>query len=85
MRIRYMALLSLASVLLVAWLAVVLTARRRGIRDKCPSCTSNRIRPSWPKLMEKALPRFVCPYRCEACQKRFFALRRAWPVGVRVT
>jgi len=71
------ALLSLAATALAVWIAVVLVARRRGVPVKCPRCLSQRLRPSWPRLVDKTFPRFVRAYRCESCKRRFFAARFA--------
>jgi hypothetical protein len=73
-----MVLLAVAVIALTVWCGATLLALRRGKPSKCPRCTSDRIRPSWPQAVEKALPRVVCPYRCEACANRFFARRTAW-------
>ena len=78
MRIRYVLLLAMAVPTIAVWSFVLLTAHLRGIPSSCPSCFSHRVRPSWPQLVERFLPRFVCPYRCEACKRRFFARRGAW-------
>jgi hypothetical protein len=81
MRIRYVALLVLLGCLAALgamFIAVLLTARRRGNPSQCPRCDARRIRPSWPLAIEKVFPRFVCPYRCESCKKRFFASRAPW-------
>jgi hypothetical protein len=78
MRIRYMLLLGLASVALILWLGVFLAALQRGWHvTKCPTCLSDRIRPSWPRMRDKLLrPSLIKPYRCEACRRRFYALKR---------
>jgi hypothetical protein len=74
MRIRYMLLLGIASVALVLWLSVFIAALLRGPRmSRCPNCRSDRIRPSWPRMRDKLLRASrIKPYRCEACQKRFY-------------
>jgi hypothetical protein len=71
------ALLSLAAAALAVWIGVVLIARRRGVPAKCPRCLSRRFRPSWPRPLDKALPKFVRAHRCESCKRRFFAARPA--------
>ena len=79
---RRLILLAVAAVIVVplavAWLNVLLSAIRRGVPTTCPDCRSGRIRPSWPGLIEKTFPRFVHVYRCESCQKRFYARRAPW-------
>jgi hypothetical protein len=62
---------------LLAWLFVFLTAWSRGSRvSACPVCHSNRVRPSWPKSFDKLLQyTAVKPFRCEACLKRFYAMK----------
>src|SRR5207245_3995258 len=76
MRIRYLVLLSVASIALIAWLYVFVVAFVRGRRiSECPRCRSDRVRPAWPRLVDKLLRfSFVTPYRCEACRRRFFDL-----------
>jgi len=62
--------------------AIVVVARGWNI-SKCPSCQSNRIRSSCPTSVDKLLYRTnVMPYRCEACQKRFYAIKRKRVVPV---
>ena len=81
MRIRYMILagmLAVTAIAFIAWLISVCLAIRRGQPSTCPRCDSHRIRPSWPTLLDRVLPPFVCAYRCEFCQKRYFALRASW-------
>ena len=77
MRIRYLILLSVASIALIAWLYVFVVAFVRGRRiSECPRCRSDRVRPAWPRLVDKLLRfSFVTPYRCEACRRRFYARR----------
>ena len=77
MRIRYVGL-GLALVFVLWWLvlATIALARGRNI-SKCPNCESTRIRRSWPRAADKILfPAYIKPYRCEACNKRFRALKR---------
>jgi hypothetical protein len=59
----------------LGWLSVFLAALWRGSQiTECPSCHSPRIRPSWPKLIDKILSySWIMPYRCEKCLKRFYA------------
>jgi hypothetical protein len=59
----------------LGWLSVFLVAISRGPEiTECPSCRSPRIRPSWPKLVDKILNYSgIMPYRCEKCLKRFYA------------
>jgi hypothetical protein len=75
MRIRYQVALGVIILALGAWLILYLGALRRGRALKCPRCHSDRIRPSWPKPVDKVFERVsVIAYRCEACQKRFYAV-----------
>jgi len=77
MGIRYWIVLGWSAVVLLCWLTLVLLALSRSSKKfKCPNCQSTRIRPSWPGLGDKILYcAFVRPYRCEACRKRFYALK----------
>jgi len=77
MRIRYM--VAVALLVAVLWsiaAAVVVVARGRNI-SKCPFCRSSRIRQSKSRAKDRVLHYiYVRPYRCEACLKRFYALKR---------
>jgi hypothetical protein len=74
MRIRYMLAIAVAIPTIVTWLTAILIARSRGRISRCPVCKSNRVRPSWPKMMDAFFwISAASPYRCEACLKRFFA------------
>jgi hypothetical protein len=77
MRIRYMLAIAVAIPMLVAlltWLTAIVIARSRRRIDRCPICKSNRVRPSWPTIMDKFLwISATTPFRCEACLKRFYA------------
>ena len=77
LRLRYIGLLVLAILVLTAWLLLLLAAARRGRRvSRCPRCHSDRIRPSWPQPVDKLWGMSsLQPYRCEACLKRFYALK----------
>jgi transposase-like protein len=76
-RIRYIGL-GLAFVIVLWWLTAVAIAAARGRKiPKCPRCHSTRIRRSQTRFLDKLLfPAYIKPYRCEACQKRFCAIRR---------
>jgi hypothetical protein len=57
----------------LAWLSVIVVARSRQRVDLCPSCNSNRIRPSWPRVTDVFLSiSSIAAFRCEACLKRFY-------------
>ena len=77
MRIRYMILLGIGSVSAVMWLWAFLAAHARGPQiSECPRCHSDRVRPSWPKLVDRVLQMSsIVPYRCEACLKRFYGMK----------
>jgi len=76
-RIRYIGL-CLALALVLWWVVLVTIASARGRNlFKCPNCESTRIRRSWPRVADKILfPPYIRPYRCEACNKRFHAMKR---------
>jgi transposase-like protein len=45
---------------------------------RCPQClSSHAVRESHPRLFD-LLPRFLLlrPYRCESCQRRFYAWKK---------
>jgi hypothetical protein len=77
MRLRY--LLAIAGaiptlVVLLTWLTTIVIARSRRRIKCCPSCSSYRIRPSWPRILDIFLNiTSVSAFRCEACLKRFYA------------
>jgi hypothetical protein len=84
MRIRYLLLLGTVGVVVLLWLCAFVAALARGRRvSKCPSCHSDRIRPSWPTIRDKILRvSRITPYRCEACLKRFYVRAErvyTWP------
>jgi DNA-directed RNA polymerase subunit RPC12/RpoP len=79
MGIRYWIFLGLVVSIALLWcltLIIVASARGRKI-SKCPHCHSRRIRSSWPGCRDKFLLLIgITAYRCEACLKRFYAMRR---------
>ena len=60
------------------WMGLIVVAAVRGSNpSRCPTCLSERIRLSWPKLQDKILGfSRVTAYRCLVCEKRFYALGR---------
>jgi len=79
MGIRYLIVLGLVVSVALLWcltLIIVVSARGRKI-PKCPHCHSRRIRSSWPRFGDKFLLLIgITSYRCEACLKRFYAMRK---------
>jgi hypothetical protein len=74
MRIRYMLAIAVATPTLITWLSAIVIARSRQRVDQCPSCKSDRVRPSWPTILDKFLGiSALAAFRCEACLKRFYA------------
>jgi uncharacterized protein with PIN domain len=79
MRIRYVLVIAVGTAALVAWLVVVLVASSRKSLAKCPSCSSNRVRPSWPTIIDKVFSiSAIRSFRCEACTRRFYARESLW-------
>jgi transposase-like protein len=79
MGIRYLIFLGLiVSVALFLFLALIIVSSARGRKiSKCPHCHSRRIRSSWPRFGDNVLLLTgIASYRCEACLKRFYALRK---------
>jgi hypothetical protein len=73
MRIRYVAALIVLIPTVLTWLCAMVIARRRTRVDRCPSCRSDRVRPSWPTIIDKFVGvSAVAAFRCEACLKRFY-------------
>jgi hypothetical protein len=73
-RIRYIAA-GLAAITLAMWLSVIAIGLIRGKVSKCPRCLNKAIRPSWRGTLDKTLPSFIVPYRCDPCKHRFYARR----------
>ena len=75
MGIRNLVFLGLATVG-VGCIALACLALARG-SAKCPYCLSTRVRSSAPILVDKPLYLiYLRPYRCQACRKRFYAMKR---------
>jgi transposase-like protein len=76
-RIRYIGL-GFGLIVVLWWLTAVTIVWARGRKiSKCPHCQSSRVRPSWPRLADYILfAAYIRAYRCEACQKRFYAMKR---------
>ena len=79
MRIRYMLALSCRNPqgFCRGWgVFLVASSRGRQISEGVtPVCRSNRVRPSWPKLIDKILSySAIKPFRCETCRKRFYGI-----------
>jgi hypothetical protein len=73
MRIRYVAALVVLTPTLLTWFFAMLIARSRPRVDRCPACRSDRVRPSWPTIIDKFVGiSAVAAFRCEACLKRFY-------------
>jgi len=71
--------MAIGAAVLIAWLWAVLLARSRKSVEKCPTCRSNRVRPSWPTISDRLLGvANICAFRCEACLRRFYARRSLW-------
>jgi transposase-like protein len=77
-RIRYAIGLGFVGLASLSWLALAIIAMARGRKiSKCPRCQSTRIRYSWPRFADKFLYfTNITPYRCEACTRRFYAMKR---------
>ena len=56
----------------VSALIVIPSTRGQG---RCPHCRSLRIRSAWPRVSDRFLL-WLHAYRCEACLRRFFLLKR---------
>ena len=58
------------------WLGVVVKAFIRGKPVVCPRCSAKgSIHRSIRKPAEVVLPRFIRPYRCNMCNRRFYGVR----------
>jgi hypothetical protein len=76
MRILYIAVVILPMIALALWSGIIIVGLIRGECSKCPRCLTTWIRPSRRlRAGEKILPRFIRPYRCDNCRKRFFTCR----------
>jgi hypothetical protein len=76
-RIRYVPFLLIAGAVAALVFTVMHALARGRYIPQCPSCHSNRLRPSWPTVLDRfvLLHCQIRPWRCEACRYRFY-LRR---------
>jgi len=73
LRIRYAVAIAVLTPTLVTWMSAVVIGRSRRRIDRCPSCKSNRVRPSWPTIVDKFFSiTSITAFRCEACLRRFY-------------
>ena len=72
---RYIAALIVVGIVLALWSGPVLIALIRGEGSKCPRCSLTGIRRTRRRVLEKTLPKFIKPYRCPKCEKRFLVCR----------
>jgi len=77
-RLSYLIALGLGFVVLFPWLTLAIVALVRGYNvSNCPRCRSLRVRPAFPKFVDKILnPTHIKPFRCEWCHRRFYAMTR---------
>lgn len=76
MQIRYV--IGIVFCLVIALCLVTMIAIAL-VRDsaKCPYCLSTRVRASTPTPVDRPLYFiYLRPYRCQACRKRFHAMKR---------
>lgn len=73
-KIVFIAVACVAGVVAVVWpiAGFVLVARR--VEHRCPSCLRARIRPSWPRPVDRLVP-WARPFRCSVCLRRFYLPR----------
>jgi hypothetical protein len=57
----------------VVWSLVMIASR--GAERRCPHCASRRVRQAWLRVLDRCLMIFQ-PFRCEACLRRFYLLKR---------
>ena len=76
MQIRHLIGLGFGLVIVLCLFTMIAIALVRG-SAKCPYCLSTRVRSSTPTLVDKPLFLiYLRPYRCQACRKRFYAMKR---------
>jgi transposase-like protein len=69
--------MAIGAAALLAWLSAILAAGFRRRIDLCPSCRSDRVRPSWPTVADRVLRiSAIASFRCQACMKRFYGRRK---------
>ena len=84
-RIAYAAAILLAvwgvGLLLITVFHVFLTTVRGSKTESCPNCGKTDTRPSWPAGIVDTLLSGLhhYPYRCRACQYRYYRSRRTPP------
>jgi hypothetical protein len=58
-----------------AWLMFSMVVIARGGMRHCPKCGGRRIVSTSRHWVDKLLPAFIAPRRCEVCRKRFHQLK----------
>jgi hypothetical protein len=58
-----------------AWLMFNMVVIARGSLRHCPKCAGRRILSTSRRWVDKLLPAFIAPRRCEVCRKRFHQLK----------
>jgi hypothetical protein len=82
MRIRDILMMAL-TIPISAWLMYGMVVISRGRLLRCPKCGAKRIRRTSRRWVDKLLPAFIAPRRCEVCRKRFHHLKSVNYVGRR--
>jgi hypothetical protein len=75
-QIRHVIGLGFGLVIVFCLSTIIAIALARG-NAKCPNCLSSRVRSSTPTPVDRLLYLiYLRPYRCQACRKRFYAMKR---------
>ena len=75
MRIRYILALAISMGPILTWLFYSMVVIARGPSRSCPKCGGTRTRRSGRRRLDRFLPAFIAPRRCEICRVRFHNLK----------
>ena len=76
--INIQAMLEIAVAIAIAipvlrYFAIIVTVMARGRRSKCPKCYARRTRHAVVFLIDRPMPAFISPRRCENCKARYYS------------
>jgi hypothetical protein len=75
MRIRHYLALAVSVGPILTWMFYTIVVIARGPSRYCPKCGGNRTRRSARRALDRFLPAFIAPRRCEVCRVRFHYLK----------
>lgn len=75
MRIRHFLALGISMGPTLTWLFFNIVVIARGPSRCCPKCGGKRTRRAGRRELDRFLPAFISPRRCEVCRVRFYNLK----------